>query len=162
MKTFFAALNKVELAITMTCVAGFTSVLMLGAVFRLCGHPLNWCNDVALLMLAWTVFLGGDVAFRAGRMVNVGLIIEKAPVKLQKCIAVLVYLILLAMMGAMVFQGLKLCTNVGARTLEGIPGVSYVWVAAAIPVCFSLMILTAVNRLVDLLKSNDPVFLSKM
>ena len=66
MKKFFEILNKAELAITMTCVVGFTSVLMLGAAVRLLGHPLNWCNDVALLMLAWTTFLGGDVAFRAG------------------------------------------------------------------------------------------------
>lgn len=34
MKKFFEILNKAELAITMTCVVGFTSVLMLG-----CGTP---------------------------------------------------------------------------------------------------------------------------
>ena len=68
----------------MTCVVGFTSVLMLGAAVRLLGHPLNWCNDVALLMLAWTTFLGGDVAFRAGRMVNVDILIAKLPVRFQK------------------------------------------------------------------------------
>ena len=45
MKKFFEILNKAELAITMTCVVGFTSVLMLGAAVRLLGHPLNWCND---------------------------------------------------------------------------------------------------------------------
>lgn len=33
MKKFFEILNKAELAITMTCVVGFTSVLMLGAAY---------------------------------------------------------------------------------------------------------------------------------
>ena len=95
MKKFFEILNKAELAITMTCVVGFTSVLMLGAAVRLLGHPLNWCNDVALLMLAWTTFLGGDVAFRAGRMVNVDILIAKLPVRFQKAVAIMVYAVLL-------------------------------------------------------------------
>ena len=145
MKKFFEILNKAELAITMTCVVGFTSVLMLGAAVRLLGHPLNWCNDVALLMLAWTTFLGGDVAFRAGRMVNVDILIAKLPVRFQKAVAVMVYAVLL-----------------GKRTLEGIPFLSYVWVAASIPVGFSLMFITAVKRLYDLMMSSDTTVISKM
>ena len=162
MKKFFEILNKAELAITMTRVVGFTSVLMLGAAVRLTGHPLNWCNDVALLMLAWTTFLGGDVAFRAGRMVNVDILIGKLPVALQKAVALIVYAVLLVMMFVMVRQGLQLCANVGKRTLEGIPFLSYVWVAASIPVGFSLMFITAVKRLYDLMKTTDSTVISKM
>ena len=54
------------------------------------------------------------------------------------------------MMFMMVKQGALLCVNVGKRTLEGIPFLSYVWVAASIPVGFSLMFITAVKRLYDL------------
>lgn len=162
MKKFFEILNKAELAITMTCVVGFTSVLMLGAAVRLLGHPLNWCNDVALLMLAWTTFLGGDVAFRAGRMVNVDILIAKLPVRFQKAVAVMVYAVLLVMMFMMVKQGALLCVNVGKRTLEGIPFLSYVWVAASIPAGFSLMFITAVKRLCDLMVSSDTTVISKM
>ena len=120
MKKFFEILNKAELAITMTCVVGFTSVLMLGAAVRLLGHPLNWCNDVALLMLAWTTFLGGDVAFRAGRMVNVDILIAKLPVRFQKAVAVMVYAVLLVMMFMMVKQGALLCgqKNAGGHSLS--------------------------------------------
>lgn len=162
MKKFFEILNKAELAITMTCVVGFTSVLMLGAAFRFCGAPLNWCNDTALLLLAWTTFLGGDVAFRAGRMVNVDLIIARFPVKMQKVIAVIVYAILLIFMFFMIKQGIQLCSNVGKRTLEGIPFMSYIWVAASVPVGFSLMFITAVKRFRDLMTSADASVISKM
>ena len=162
MKRFFDMVNKAELAVSMTCVVGFTSVLLLGAAVRVAGHPLNWCNDVALLMLAWTTFLGGDVAFRAGRMVNVDILVARFPMKLQKAAAVLVYAILLVMMAVMVRQGLNLCVNVGRRTLEGIPFLSYVWVAASIPVGFSLMFMTAIKRLVELIRSNDITMISKM
>lgn len=162
MKKFFEILNKAELAITMTCVVGFTSVLMLGAAVRLVGHPLNWCNDVALLMLAWTTFLGGDVAFRAGRMVNVDILISRLPLRIQKVVAVVVYGVLLFMMFMMIRQGLQLCANVGKRTLEGLPFLSYVWVAASVPTGFSLMFLTAVKRLCDLMVSTDSAVISKM
>lgn len=162
MKKFFTILERIEFAIAMVCVVGFTSVLMIGAIFRATGHPLNWCNDIALLMLAWTIFLGGDIAFRSGRMVNVDIVISKAPVNLQKCVAVVVYFVLLLMMCTMVWQGFQLCANVGARRLEGISALSYVWVAASMPVGFSFMIITAVNRLIGILKSNDPAEISKM
>lgn len=162
MNKFFAVLQRIELAITMSFAVGFTSVLMLGAVLRNVGHPLNWCNDLALLMLAWTTFLGGDIAFRNGRLVNVNLLAARAPINFQKGIAVLVYLILLTMMGTMVWQGFRLCANVGTRTLEGLSMLSYAWVAAAMPVSFSCMILTAIDRLIHLLKSNDRAEISNM
>lgn len=162
MKKFFDILNKAELIITMTCVVGFTSVLMLGAAVRLVGHPLNWCNDVALLMLAWTTFLGGDVAFRAGRMVNVDILVAKLPFRLQKAVAFIVYTVLLVMMSMMVKQGFSLCLNVGKRTLEGIPFLSYIWVAASVPVGFSFMFITALKRLYDLMRNTERSAISKM
>lgn len=162
MQKLFEKLNRIELAVTMVCVMGFTSVLMLGAVTRLFGHPLNWCNDLAMLLLAWATFLGGDVAFRGGRMVNVDIIIQKFPLKVQKAAAVGIYALLIVMMVTMVWQGITLCRNVGARTLEGVADISYAWVAASVPTGFALMTLTAVWRLVGLLRCDDPSVLSKM
>lgn len=162
MKKFFEILNKAELAITMTCVVGFTSVLMLGAAVRLLGHPLNWCNDVALLMLAWTTFLGGDVAFRAGRMVNVDILIAKLPVRFQKAVA---RHGICCFIGNDVHDGKTRCPALcecGQKNAEGIPFLSYVWVAASIPVGFSLMFITAVKRLYDLMMSSDTTVISKM
>ena len=74
----------------------------------------------------------------------------------------MVYAVLLVMMFIMVKQGALLCVNVGKRTLEGIPFLSYVWVAASIPVGFSLMFITAVKRLYDLMMSSDTTVISKM
>lgn len=162
MQKLFEKINLLELGVTMVCVVGFTSVLMLGAIMRLVGHPLNWCNDMAMLLLAWATFLGGDVAFRGGRMVNVDIIVQKFPVKVQKTVAVLVYALLIVMMVTMVWQGITLCRNVGARTLEGVADISYAWVAASVPTGFALMTLTAVWRLVGLLRSDDPAVISKM
>ena len=102
------------------------------------------------------------MAFRAGRMVNVDILIAKLPIRFQKAIALLVYAVLLFMMVMMVRQGILLCSNVGRRTLEGIPFLSYIWVAASIPVGFSLMFITAVKRLFDLLKSSEAAVISKM
>ena len=162
MKTFMRIVDKIETAICMVFIIGFTSVLLLGMIFRTAGHPLNWCNDTALFMLSWTVFLGGDIAFRSGRLVNVDVIVSRLPVKITKVIAVLVYLTIILFAVLMTVQGIKLTGNVGKRTLEGIPFISYAYVAASVPTGFCLMIITAVERLLHLLKSDDIKELSKM
>ncbi len=162
MKTFIKIVDKIETAVCMVFIVGFTSVLLLGMIFRAAGHPLNWCNDTALFMLAWTVFLGADVAFRSGRLVNVDVIVSRLPVRATKAVAVLVYLTIIVFTVLMTIQGIKLTGNVGKRTLEGIPFISYAYVAASVPSGFFLMTITAVERLIHLLKSDDKKELSKM
>ena len=162
MNKFMRIVDKIETAVCMVFIIGFTSVLLLGMVFRTAGHPLNWCNDTTLFMLAWTVFLGGDVAFRSGRLVNVDVIVSRLPVKATKAVSVLVYIIIITFTVLMTIQGIKLTGNVGKRTLEGIPFISYAYVAASVPTGFSIMTITAVDRLLHLLKSNDRQEISKM
>ncbi len=159
---FFKWADKIEYGIAMACISGFTIILFIAAVFRAAGHPISWDNDVALFLLAWATFLGGDVAFRSGRLVNTGILIERLPVKLQKAAAVLVYGIVLAMLAVMIYQGIRLWGNAGSRKLEGVPFMSYSWVVLSVPVSFSMMFLTALYRLAGLLKSNDPAVISKM
>lgn len=162
MKKFISLVDKIETAICMAFIIGFTMVLLIGMIWRTAGHPLNWCNDTALFMLAWTVFLGGDVAFRSGRLVNVDILVSHLPMKAVKVVTVIVYAIVIVFSATMVVEGCKLTANVGKRTLEGISFISYAYVAASIPTGFSLMIITAIDRLVDLLKSKDKSVISKM
>ena len=162
MKKVLNIINKIETAVCMVFIIGFTSVLLLGMIFRTAGHPLNWCNDTALFMLSWTVFLGGDIAFRSGRLVNVDVIVSRLPIKATKVLAVLVYTIIIVFAVLMTIQGIKLTGSVGKRTLEGISFISYAYVAASVPTGFCLMTITAVERLLDILKSNDSKEISKM
>ena len=162
MKSIFKIISMVEMAITMTCLAVFTSIIFLGALFRVFGHPLNWSADIALFLFAWATFLGGDVAFREGKLVNISILIERLPIKLQKTIAILIYAIILVSLVSMVFYGIKLCPTTIHRSFNGVQGFSYIWVTLSIPVSFSLMCLTAVDRLIHILKSNDKDMISKM
>lgn len=41
-----------------------------GAVMRSIGYPLNWAIDFSLLLFAWLVFLGADVAIRNTNLVR--------------------------------------------------------------------------------------------
>lgn len=113
-------------------------------------------------MLAWVIFLGGDVAFRAGRIMNVGILIVKLPVRFQKVVAVMIYAALLIVMPMTVKQSALLCMSAGKRTLEGTPFFSYVWVTISILIGSSLMLITAARRLYDLTISSDTTIISEI
>jgi TRAP-type C4-dicarboxylate transport system permease small subunit len=156
------AIDKAEMALAMIALTGFTTIVFANAAARVFKHPLNWATDIALFLFAWTAFLGGDVAFRHGRLVNVSLLVEFLPLKLQKLAAALVYAVILAFLYCMVRYGVVLCGTTRHRTFNGVPGFSYLWVTIAIPICCSLMGLTAVTRLFALLKSRDRAEVAKM
>lgn len=162
MKRFFQIKVKVEEAAAMIGIVIFTLTIFLGAFTRMFGHPLNWSSTVALFVFVWTAFLCGDVAFHHGRLVNVDLAVAKFPVKTQKKIAVLVYAIIIAFLLLLIRQGFLICQTTGYRNFNGQNGFSYFWAALSIPVCFSLMLLTALQRLVKLLKSKGDMDISKM
>ncbi len=162
MRKILELINKIEMALAMVGLVAFTSVIFFGSVFRAFGNPLNWSADIALFIFAWSTFLGGDVAFRDGKVINVELLVQRFSVEIQKIIAVLVYAIIIIFLVFMVVFGIDLCFTTGHRTFNGVQGLSYVWVTLSIPICFSLMTLTAINRLIHLLRSNDKNQICKM
>ena len=155
-------INKVELWLAMLTLTGFTTIIFLNAVARVFKHPLNWAVDIALFLFAWACFLGGDVAFRDGRLVNVNVLIEHLPLKLQKLAAAIVYAVILAFLYCLIRYGIVLCGTTRHRSFNGVPGFSYMWVTIAIPICGSFMFLTAIARLIRLLRSQDPLEVMKM
>lgn len=162
MRKYLQIKIKAEEVLAIMGVAIFTLTIFLGAITRLFGRPINWSSTVALFVFVWTTFLCGDVAFHHGKLVNVGLVVAKFPVRAQKAIAVLVYAIIIVFILLLIWQGVLICQTTSYRNFNGQNGFSYFWAALSIPVCFSLMLITAVERLVKLLKSNDTMEISKM
>lgn len=155
-------ITRVEMCLAMTTLIGFTVIIFLGAAARVFKSPLNWSTDIALFLFAWATFLGGDLAFRDGRLVNVNVILEFLPINARKAAAVAVYAIILVFLYFMIRYGIMLCGTTRHRSFNGVPGFSYMWVTIAIPICCSFMSLTAIGRLVKLLRSQDPAEVAKM
>jgi TRAP-type C4-dicarboxylate transport system permease small subunit len=61
---------------------------------------MSWNIDLAMLLLAWTSFLGADIAWRSGQLIGIDIITRHLPSKVQKIISLLIY--------AIIFFGLRI------------------------------------------------------
>lgn len=162
MKRVLQFMIKVQEVLAMSGIAVFTLAIFLGAVTRIFRHPLNILSTIALFAFIWTAFLCANVAFQRGRLVNVDLLVTRFPLKVQKAIAVLVYAIIIVFIVMLIYFGIQVCRTTGYRHFNGQTGFSYFWAALSVPVCFSLMLITAIERLAKLLKSSGDINIAKM
>ncbi|MCR4708392.1 MAG: TRAP transporter small permease [Clostridiales bacterium] len=162
MKKVYEIVCRIEKILAMTGILLMTVFIFLGAVSRVANHPFGWTSDLGTFMLAWSTFLGGDIAFREGRLANLDAFIRKLPVKAQKAVAVLVYAIIIVFLVCLVYFGAKLTYTSRFRTFNGVKGFSYSWVTVCMPITGVFMLVTAVGRLAKLLRSEDPAEIARM
>lgn len=55
--------------------------------------PIMWSEEVQMILIVWTTFFGGSVAFREKGHIAVDLLVEKFPKKVQMVIEVLIWII---------------------------------------------------------------------
>ncbi len=73
-----------EELVSSVLLVAITILVFVSAVSRTVGHPLNWAVDISLLLFAWQVFIGGDLAVRNTNLIGVELLANKFPGKVQK------------------------------------------------------------------------------
>lgn len=157
-----AKIHVVEMWVSMFGLVVLTVCIFIGAVGRCIGHPQAWSTDVGMMMLAWSTFLGGDVAFRNGRFANLNLLLKKFPLKMQKVIILLSYLAMLVFLLLMIYQGFILSWTTRFRSFNGVPQLSYTWVTLSLPVSCCFMVFSLISRFLKLWKSTDKEELSNM
>ena len=121
MKKLYHALCKIE---TAACGAGFVflvAFIFLSAILRFFRVSMSWNIDLALFLLAWTAFLGADIAWRSGQLVGIDLVTRGLPKQAQKIIALAVYFIVLAALVVIVVFGINLAWTERLRTYQSIP-----------------------------------------
>jgi TRAP-type C4-dicarboxylate transport system permease small subunit len=111
------------------------------------GYPINWSVDMAVCLFAWCTFLGGDVAMRDNKLMNVDFFISKLSQKKRNLIEIINLLIILTFLAAMIGFGLWLSYTTRFRSFQGIPGFSYTWVTLSVPVAGILMVITTVLKI---------------
>ncbi|MDR2471438.1 MAG: TRAP transporter small permease subunit [Treponema sp.] len=144
MKKIYHALCRAEVAV---CGVGFVflvAFVFLSAILRFFRVSMSWNIDLALFLLAWTAFLGADIAWRSGQLVGIDLVTRNLPGKAQKIIMLLVYLIVLTALALIIVFGLKLAWTERVRTYQSIPIpfslVTVSLVAAALSMCLSTIL----------------------
>jgi TRAP-type C4-dicarboxylate transport system permease small subunit len=106
------------------CGAGFLVLIMLvfmSAILRFFRVSMAWNIDMAMLLLAWSAFLGADIAWRAGQLVGIDLVTRNLPKKAQIVIEILVFFVILCALAAIVFFGIRLAVSEWIRRYQSIP-----------------------------------------
>jgi TRAP-type C4-dicarboxylate transport system permease small subunit len=121
MRKIYHALCKAEVVI---CGIGFVVLLafvFLSAILRFFRVSMSWNIDLAMFLLAWTAFLGADIAWRSGQLVGVDLVTRQLPLKIQKLIAILLYVVIFCTLVLIIVFGSRLALTEHLRKYQSIP-----------------------------------------
>lgn len=121
MKKLFRWLRRAE---EVAVGIGFMFLILfvfVSALLRAFRFSMSWTIDMAMLLLAWTAFLGADIAWRDGQIIGVDLVTRTLPRKLQQYIKLVVYLIILVVLGMMFYYGIRLAWTERVRTYQSMP-----------------------------------------
>lgn len=121
MKKIYDYFCKAETAL---CGAGFILLVILvfgSAILRFMRMSMAWNIDLAMLLLAWSSFLGADIAWRNGQLIGIDLVTRYFPKKLQKVIMIAVYAIILAVTVTICIYGMRLSWTERLRNFQSLP-----------------------------------------
>ncbi|MDR3160884.1 MAG: TRAP transporter small permease subunit [Spirochaetaceae bacterium] len=121
MRKLYHALCKAEVVI---CGIGFmflVTFVFLSAILRFFRVSMSWNIDLAMFLLAWTAFLGADIAWRSGQLIGVDLVTRQFPKKVQRIIEIAIYLIIMGALALVFVFGIRLAVTEKLRTYQSIP-----------------------------------------
>lgn len=157
MRTLYAWLLKLEAVLAGTFLILMVTLIFAGGVARLLHHPLNWTIDLATCFFAWACFLCADIAWRRDMLMSIDLLADAGPPVVKRLLGYLNYLLIAAFLGWMIYAGLWLAYVSRARSFQGIPGVSYSWITASLPVGAALLLITTLLKARESLLSDGLV-----
>ncbi|MCK9288263.1 MAG: TRAP transporter small permease [Sphaerochaetaceae bacterium] len=151
MRKFYEKVCKIEVILSAVFLSISCLLIFIAAIARSMDNPINWSQDLSLFLFAWSVFLAADVALRNDKLVRMELVLLKTSEKTTRIVTIINYLLIVVFLAALTFYGIKLSFISHRRVFQGIPGFSYTWVILCVPIGCSLMIVTSVLKLKDLL-----------
>jgi TRAP-type C4-dicarboxylate transport system permease small subunit len=140
---------KAEEFIVAAFVGIITFLVFISAIARLpaINHPINWAQDFSLLLFAWVVFLGADLALRKAEFVRVDMVVSRFPNRVQKALYYFFYVIIIVFLGILIRYGIPLCVSNQKRLFQTL-GISYSWATASVPIGSFLLIITIILKLI--------------
>ncbi|GHV95828.1 hypothetical protein AGMMS50293_21480 [Spirochaetia bacterium] len=148
LRKIYAGFCKVELLLTGIGFILLITLVFLSAILRLPMFKLSmsWNMDLAMLLLAWTAFLGADCAYRDGQLLGIDLVMRNLPRVAQKIIEILVFLVIFAALWFIVIFGVQLAQSEWIRKFASIP-IPFSVVTLSICVASASMIISTIIKI---------------
>lgn len=112
---------KAEVFLCCTGFIALVALVFLSAVLRFFSLSMSWNIDMAMLLLAWTAFLGADIAYRSGQLVGIDILTRVFPKKIQLVVEMLIFIVILIALIAIVYFGIRLALVERVRKYQAIP-----------------------------------------
>ncbi|SJZ37453.1 TRAP-type C4-dicarboxylate transport system, small permease component [Pilibacter termitis] len=146
MKKIGEILTKIEELFVAFALAGITFLIFIQAIMRTIKMPINWGQDVALLLFPWVIFLGADLALREADFVSVDMITRYFPKAIQSFFYYLWYAMILVFLGILAVNAFPIMQANSDRMFSTL-GISYNWAVVSCPVGSVLLISTILIKL---------------
>lgn len=146
MKKLYKWICKAEEVICGTGFLFLVGLVFLSAILRLFRVSVSWNIDLAMLLLAWTAFLGADIAWRSGQINGVDLLTRAFPIKVQRMIELIVYAIIFSTLIVIFIFGIKLAWSERVSRFQSMP-IPYGLVTMSLIVASFSMIFTTLQKI---------------
>ncbi|MHC6203555.1 TRAP transporter small permease [Breznakiellaceae bacterium SP9] len=148
LRKLWAGFCKVELFLTGVGFIALIALVFLSAILRLeiFKVSMSWNMDMAMLLLAWTAFLGADCAYRDGQLVGIDLVTRNLPRVAQKVVELIVFLAIFAALWFIVIYGVQLAQSEWIRRYQSIP-IPFSVVTLSVCVASASMLISTVIKI---------------
>ncbi len=148
-------LHNIDLWISILTMTLMTFVIIVQVIFRISGHPLSWPEEVARWMMIWITFAGATYSFRNGGLIQVDFFLKKFfPLRVQKWITILGYLILGGMFGYIAYSSfLYILMTMQKGLTYPMTKLPTMYIILAMTIGGILTVLFCIGRIVDIAKA---------
>ncbi len=147
-KKLYSLIIKFEEIASKVLLILIVGVTFFSAVGRYLNFSFMWSLDLVLLLFAWFAFLSSSQAIRRKSTINMSLVIDRLPKKVQQGIAVFNDILMIAFMVVVIYYSVHIAIlNWRQRilTLE----ISYSWILLSLSVGGALMTLGLIVQFVE-------------
>jgi len=149
---FLRAIEKVAAAGALSVLV---TVVFLGVVGRYAGRPVLWSDEIAQGVFVWVALLAGDITLQRRGHFSVDILANLLSLRARHALDVAIHLLLAALLVLLIYNGFKFAGMTNSRPLP-MTGIRASWATVALPVGFTLMLITIVEQTVQTLLRGAP------
>jgi TRAP-type C4-dicarboxylate transport system permease small subunit len=143
-------LEDLDLTIASITMLALFLLTIIGVVYRyVLNNPLVWLEEVQILLVVWTVFLGGSAAFRTGSHMSMEFVYEKFDARGRKILNIIITALTTVVLAFFGYNAIKLVMlYTSSNRMTAILRIPPVFMYGIVPIGCALMIFNDVRALV--------------
>lgn len=99
-------LKNLDFIISSLCLTALIIVTFLSVLSRyLLNSPFAWTEEVQMMLIVWTVFMGGSMAFREKAHIAIEVLVDALPAKARRAVRMLTAVMILIVLIYIGYQG---------------------------------------------------------